>query len=126
MPHMQGVSASNYFMQHGEAGSHYRRKLDTAERGRSRRKQQWDRIKDKIKCGYPECGIRPETDGYEITNFVQIDMNLHCEKAGIHEEHSVWLCEKHDKELDSDEKVIAVISKKSWVPRERFKKVFGK
>lgn len=115
MPHMQGMSASNYFMQHGEAGSHYQEKLDAAERGRSRRKEQWDRIKDKVKCGYPGCKVKPETDGYEITNFVQTNMN----------EYTVWLCEKHDKELDSDKKVVDTIPKESWMLAEDFQKIFG-
>lgn len=125
MPHMQGMSASNYFMQHGEEGSHYQEKLDSAERGRARRKKQFNRIKDKVKCGYPGCKVKPETDGYEITNFVQIDMNLRCEKHGLYEEHSVWLCEKHDKELDSDKKVVDTIPKESWMLAEDFQKIFG-
>ena len=126
MPHGLGcASAANYFREYGEAGSNYREKLAAAERGRSRRKEQFDKIKGKIKCGYLGCGVKPKTDGYEITNFVQTDMNLHCGKHDLYEEHSVWLCEKHDKELDSDEKVTAAVPKESWFTREEFKKVFG-
>ena len=125
MPHALGsASAANYFREYGEAGSHYQEKLDAAKRGRLRRKNQWDRIKDKIKCGCLGCEVKPETDGYEVTNFVQINMNLHCGKVGLYEKHSVWLCEKHHEELGSDEKIATEIPKESWMLAEDFKEMF--